>query len=97
MSFNYGEGAWWVVFWDNDRMRTPLPRKAHFTTDEALIEFTRRASGLRTSEDRNIFDMMIRRSFDEIRLTLTPEQYAKLEQPRSANPLPKGKTGANRR
>ena len=28
MSFNYGHGFWWVVFWNNDRMRTPLPRKA---------------------------------------------------------------------
>jgi hypothetical protein len=26
-------------------MRTPLPRKGRFTTDEALIEFTRGTSG----------------------------------------------------
>jgi hypothetical protein len=38
MSFNYGQGFWWVVFWNNDRMRTPLPRKARFRTDEGMVE-----------------------------------------------------------
>ena len=28
-----------------------------------MVEFTRRAGGPKTLEDRNIFDMMIRRSF----------------------------------
>jgi hypothetical protein len=49
-------------------MRTALPRRARFTTDEALIEFTRRAGGPKTLEDCNIFDMMIRRGFGEITL-----------------------------
>jgi hypothetical protein len=43
-----------------------------------MIEFARRAGGLRTSEDRNIFDMMIQRKSGEITLELTDEQYAKL-------------------
>jgi hypothetical protein len=43
------------------------------------FEFTRRASGPKTLEDRNIFDMMIRRTFGGITLELTDEQYAKLK------------------
>jgi hypothetical protein len=39
---------------------------------------TRRAGGPKTLEDRNIFEMMIRRSFGEITLELTAEQFARL-------------------
>jgi hypothetical protein len=78
MSFSYRD-VWWVVFWDNDRMRTPLPRKARFTTDEAMVEFIRRAGGMRTLEDRNILEMMMRQhKSGEINLELTDEQYRKL-------------------
>jgi hypothetical protein len=70
--------TWDVIFFDTDRMRTALPRRARFNSDEVMIEFARRAGGLRTSEDRNIFDMMIQRKSGEITLELTDEQYAKL-------------------
>jgi hypothetical protein len=50
-------------------MRTALPRRARFTTDEALIEFARSAGGPRTLEDRNILDMMIQKKSGEIRST----------------------------
>jgi hypothetical protein len=56
-------------------MGTALPRRARFTTDEALIEFTRRAGGPKTLEDRNILDMMIQKKSGEITLELTDEQY----------------------
>jgi hypothetical protein len=36
----------------------------------------------RTLEDRNIFDMMIQRSFGEFTLELTGEQYARLRRRR---------------
>jgi hypothetical protein len=78
MSFNYGQGFWWVVFWNNDRMRTPLPRKARFRTDEAMVKFVRRAGAARTLEDKNILETMIQRKSGEITLELTDEQYAKL-------------------
>jgi len=39
-------------------MRTALPRKTRLNSDEVMIEFARRAGGLRTSEDHNIFDLM---------------------------------------
>jgi hypothetical protein len=77
MSFSYRE-VWYVVFWNNNRMRTPLPRKARFTTDEALIEFTRRAGGIRMQEDRQILEMMIQHRSSEIPLILTDDQYSKL-------------------
>jgi hypothetical protein len=43
-----------------------------------LIEFTRRAGGPKTLEDRNILAMMIQNKSGEITLELTDEQYAKL-------------------
>ena len=77
MSFTYRKG-WHVCFFDSDRHRRQLPRLAFFNSDEAMVEFTRRAGGPKTLEDRNIFDMMIRRSFGEITLELTAEQFARL-------------------
>jgi hypothetical protein len=59
-----------------DRMRTALPRKARLNSDEVMIEFARRAGGLRTSEDRNIFDLMSQRKSDEITLELTDDSTA---------------------
>jgi hypothetical protein len=78
MSFVEKNGCWFVVFWNKDRMRTPLPRKARFTTDESLIEFARRAGGCRTLEEKNILAMMIQRKSGEVALELTDEQYNKL-------------------
>jgi hypothetical protein len=77
MSFRYWN-AWDVIFFDTDRMRTALPRRARFTTDEALIEFTRRAGGPRTLEDKNILAMMMQKKSGEISLELTDQQYDKL-------------------
>jgi len=77
MCFDYRSG-WHVVFWDTDRMRSKLERTAFFNSDEALVEFARRAGGPKTLEDKNIFAMMIQRRSGEITLELTAEQYAKL-------------------
>jgi hypothetical protein len=66
-----------VVFFDTDPMRTALPRRARFNSDEALIEFAQRAGGIKMSEDRQILDMMIERG--EITVNLTDEQDAKVE------------------
>jgi hypothetical protein len=80
MSFTYRKG-WHVCFFEADRYRRQLPRLAFFLSDEAMIEFTRRAGGPKTLEDRNIFEMMIRRGFGEVTLELTGEQYQQLKQP----------------
>ena len=49
MSFRYWN-AWDVVFFDTDRMRTALPRRARFNSDEALIEFAQRAGEIKMSQ-----------------------------------------------
>ena len=59
-------------------VRTPLPRKARFATDAAMLEFIRRAGGPKTLEDKNILAMMIQRKSGEITLELTDEQYRRL-------------------
>ena len=49
MSFRYWD-AWDVIFFDTDRMRTALPRRARFNSDEALIEFAQRAGEIKMSQ-----------------------------------------------
>ena len=43
-----------------------------------MVEFTRRAGGPKTLEDRNISAMVMARGFGEITLELSDEQYDKL-------------------
>jgi hypothetical protein len=57
-----------------------------FLSDETMIEFTRRAGVPKTLEDRNIFEMMIRRSFGEITLELIGGQNEQLKQPNRVKP-----------
>ena len=65
-----------MIFFDKNGMRTPLPRKTRFTTDETMVEIIRRAGGMRTLEDRNILEMMMRQhKSGEINLELTEGQY----------------------
>jgi hypothetical protein len=52
-------------------------RLAFFNSDEAMVEFTRRRPQT-LLEDRNIFEMQMRRTFGEITLGLTAEQFARL-------------------
>jgi hypothetical protein len=77
MSFTFRKG-WHICFFDCNRRRSQLPRPAFCNSDEAMIEFSRRAGGPKTLEDRNIFDMLIQRGAGEVTLELTDEQYDKL-------------------
>jgi len=61
MSFRYKSG-WQVVYFDSDRRRTQLPRRAFFNSDEALVEFVRRSNGVKTLEDENILNMQMKRN-----------------------------------
>jgi hypothetical protein len=45
MAFRYWN-AWDVIFFETDRMRTALPRRARFNSDEALIDFAQRGGGI---------------------------------------------------
>ena len=66
MSFTYRKG-WHICFFDCDRRRRQLPRLAFCNSDEAMVEFARRA-GDQTLEDKHIFAMMIERKSGEITL-----------------------------
>lgn len=77
MFFIYKNG-WRVTFFDNDRYCTKLRRTAFFNSSDTMAEFARRAGGLRTLEERNIFDMQVQRNCGEIEIDPTPEQYATL-------------------
>ncbi len=77
LSFTY-RNDWHATFFDGDRRRAMLPRKAFFNSEETMTEFIRRGGGLKTLEDRNIFEMQLKRNFGDVGLNLTPEQYAKL-------------------
>ena len=77
MSFTFLKG-WHICFFDCGRRRSQLPRLAFCNSDEAMVEFSWRAEGPKTLEDRNIFDMLIRRGSGEITLELTDAQYDKL-------------------
>ena len=77
MSFTFRKG-WHICFFDCNRRQSQLPRLAFCNSDEAMIEFSRRAGGPKTLEDRNIFDMLIQRGAGEVTLELTDEQYDKL-------------------
>jgi hypothetical protein len=88
MLFRYWS-AWDVIFFDTDRMRTALPRSARFNSDEVMIEFARRAGGLRTSEDRSIFDLMIQSKSGEITLELTDGRNSPNSSPASLKSAPR--------
>jgi hypothetical protein len=59
MSFTFRKG-WHICSFDCNRRRSQLPRLGFCNSDEAMIEFSCRAGGPKTLEDRNIFDMLIR-------------------------------------
>jgi hypothetical protein len=58
---------------------TVTTRHPATTTDEALIEFTRRAGSPKTLEDRNILAMTMQKRSGEITLELTDQQHARLQ------------------
>jgi hypothetical protein len=73
-----GGNSWF----DSTRHRHQLPRLVFFNGDEAMVEFTRRAGGPKALEDRNIFEMQMRRTFGEITLELNSEQFSRLQRRR---------------
>jgi hypothetical protein len=78
VSFAYQNG-WHVSFFDGDRRCTLLPRTAFFNSEESMVEFIRRADGLKILEDRTIFGMQIKRDYgDDVDLHLSREQYREL-------------------
>ena len=76
-SFHY-EGGWHISFYDNDRGRSQLPRRAFCHDDEALLAFIQRAGGAKDSDIRFYLGEAIKRQHGDVTLYLNAEQYDKL-------------------
>jgi hypothetical protein len=77
MSFQCRYG-WQVQFLEAD-LKTPLPRKLHFTSSDKIIELVERGNGLPNLESRQALDQAIEIGRGGVFLNLTAEQYAKLK------------------
>jgi len=77
MSFQDRYG-WHCQFLEED-LKTPLPRKLHFTSADKVIELVERGDGITDSESRLMLDQAIVTGRGGVFLSLTAEQYAKLK------------------
>jgi hypothetical protein len=84
MSFMDRKG-WQVQFLEAD-LKTPLPRKLHFTSSDKVVELVERGGGLSNLESRQALDQAIEIGRGGVFLSLTPEQYAKLKTQCSQRP-----------
>lgn len=82
MSFHYSNG-WRIVFFDDDRRRSALPRRAFCHDDQTLLSFIQRAGGAKDSDTRFYLGQAIKRQHGEVTLFLTANQYdvLKMRQP----------------
>ena len=60
-------------------LKTPLPRKLHFTSADKVIELVERGGGLSNLESRRALDQAIEIGRGGVFLSLTAEQYFKLK------------------
>jgi len=60
--------GWQCQFLEAD-LKTPLPKRLHFSSSDKIIELVERGGGLRDQESRLMLDQF---------LSLTEEQYRKL-------------------
>ena len=77
MSFQDRYG-WHCQFLEED-LKTPLPRKLHFTSADKVIELVGRGGALTDQESRLMLDQAIVTGRGGVFLSLTAEQYAKLK------------------
>ena len=77
MYFQYRNG-WQCQFLEQD-LKTPLPRKLHFTSSEKVIELVERGGGITDQESRLMLDQAIATGRGCVFLNLTEEQYTKLK------------------
>jgi hypothetical protein len=83
MSFYYSNG-WRIAFFDDDRRRSALPRRAFCHDDETLLDFIRRAGGVKGSDTRVYLEAALKRHHGEVTLLLTEQQYDVLRMLRRA-------------
>ena len=70
--------GWHCQFLEAD-LKTPLPRKLHFTSSDKIIELVERAGGFKDQESRLMLNQGISMGRGGVFLSLTEEQYAKLK------------------
>ena len=74
MSFHFEKG-WRVTFFEDDRRRSALHRRAFIHTDEQLMDFIQRAGGIDGSDTRFYVEQAIKRGHGDITLRLIEDQY----------------------
>ena len=76
MSFIDRHG-WQCQFLEAD-LKTPLPKRLHFSSPDKIIELVERGGGLRDQESRLMLEQGISMGRGGVFLSLTAEQYRKL-------------------
>jgi len=69
--------GWQCQFLEAD-LKTPLPKRLHFSSPDKIIELVERGGGLRDQESRLMLEQGISMGRGGVFLSLTEEQYAKL-------------------
>ena len=77
MSFMDRHG-WQCQFLEAD-LKTPLPKRLHFTSPDKINDLVERGGGLRDQESRLMLDQGIAMGSGGVFLSLTEEQYRKLK------------------
>ena len=76
MSFQLRDG-WQCKFLEAD-LKTPLPKRCHFSTSDRLVELVERGGGFTDQESRLMLAQGIEMGRGGVYLRLTEEQYTKL-------------------
>lgn len=76
-SLTYRTG-WHVLFVDGARRRTPLLGTHFFESEDTTTEFIRRASELANLEDKNMFEMALKKNCGDVDHSLIEDQFYKL-------------------
>jgi hypothetical protein len=69
--------GWQCQFLEAD-LKTPLPKRLHFTSSEKIVELVKRGGGITDQESRLMLEQGISMGRCGVFLSLTEEQYAKL-------------------
>jgi hypothetical protein len=76
LSFQDRQG-WQCQFLEAD-LKTPLPKRLHFSSPDKLVELVERGGGIRDQESRMMLMQGISMGRGGVFLSLTDEQYGKL-------------------
>jgi hypothetical protein len=74
-------GGWYCQFLESD-LKTPLPRKLNFATEDKVTELVRRCGGLGNLEAKKALERALAMGRGGLYLNLTAEQHDKLKKAR---------------